>query len=57
MTIRRGALKKRQRMMASTNSPSNAPTTNAAPMQMNQLTCSPRFISTPTVAANAPMAP
>ena len=57
MTIRRGAVKKRQRMMTSTKSPSTAPTSSEMPMQMNQLTWSARFSSTPTVAARAPMAP
>ncbi len=38
MTISRGAEKKRQRMMKSTNSPRAAPTRSAMPRQTNQLT-------------------
>ncbi len=57
MTISRGAVKKRQRMMKSTNSPSAAPTSSAMPMQTNQLTWWARLSSTATVAARAPMAP
>ena len=57
MTISRGAVKKRQRMMKSTKRPSAAPTSRAIPMQTNQLTWWARFSSTATVAASAPMAP
>jgi hypothetical protein len=57
MTIRRGALKKRQRMMKSTKRPSAAPTSRAMKMHTNQLTWWARFNSTATVAASAPMAP
>ena len=57
MTMSRGAVKKRQRMMKSTRSPSAAPITRATPMQTNQFTWCARFSSTATVAASAPMAP
>ena len=57
MTISRGALKKRQRMMKSTNRPSAAPTSSAMKRQTNQLTWWARLSSTATVAASAPMAP
>ena len=57
ITMRRGAVKKRQRMMQSTSSPRAAPTRRAMPRQTNQLTWWARFSSTATVAASAPMAP
>lgn len=57
MTIRRGAVKNRQRMTPSTTRPRAAPTTSAIPMHTNQLTWSARLSSTATVAASAPMAP
>ena len=57
MTIRRGAVKKRHRMMPSTTMPRAAPTRSAIPMQTNQLTWWARLSSTATVAASAPMAP
>ncbi len=57
ITISRGAVKKRHRMMKSTNNPSAAPTTRAMPRQTNQFTWWARLSSTATVAASAPMAP
>ncbi len=57
MTMRRGAVKNRQRMTPSTTRPRTAPTRSAIPMQTNQLTWSARLSSTATVAASAPMAP
>ena len=57
MTMRRGAVKNRQRMMASTRRPSAAPTSSAMPMHTNQFTWCARLHSTATVAASAPIAP